>query len=219
MLPPAGVHDREQRPALGLLESVETVRTREATLAKLLRSLLPLGLAFLQALTGVLEDHLQDLLARDCLEVEVLEVYPARVEAVDLGGQRLHVPVLRVNVLGGVQADHLREDLLDILPGVHLLAHQDIAPYGIDNLALLVEDVVVLEDPLPDLEVLALDLLLGAPHRARDHARLDRHVLLQTDPLDHALHPLPAETPQEIVLEREVEPRLTRVSLAPRTSA
>jgi hypothetical protein len=70
-----------------------------------------------------------------------------------------------------------------------------------------------------DLEVPALHLLLRPPHRVGDHASLDRHVLLEPDALYYALHLRPAEEPQQLVLERQVEPRLAGVALAPRPTA
>src|SRR5262249_2957389 len=81
-------------------------------------------------------------------------------------------------------------------------------------LALLVHDVVVLERVLALIEVAALDLLLGALDRARHHAALDRHVLLEAEPLHQARHAVEAEDAQQVVLERQVEARRAGVALA-----
>ena len=77
----------------------------------------------------------------------------------------------------------------------------------VDDLALLVEDVVVLEEVLADVEVVRLDLLLRVADGARDEAVLDRHALLHAEPLHQALHAVGAEDAQQVVLEREVEAR------------
>ena len=55
-------------------------------------------------------------------------------------------------------------------PLAPLLALEDVSAQAVDRLALLVHDVVVLEEVLADLEVAAFDLLLGPLDRARDHA-------------------------------------------------
>ena len=72
--------------------------------------------------------------------------------------------------------NHVVGDADDVL--APLLAVEDVAAKPIDRLALLVHDVVVLEQVLADVEVARLDLLLGALDRARHHARLDRLALL-----------------------------------------
>jgi hypothetical protein len=61
------------------------------------------------------------------------------------------------------------------------LALEDAAALGVDDLALLVHHLVVLEDVLADLEVLLLDLRLRALDGAGDHLGLDRHVVGQVE--------------------------------------
>src|SRR5918998_1085272 len=67
MLAPAGVNHREQGPALGLLEGACPVGAREAATLQLSGALLPLRLALLEALAGVLENHVHNLGARELL--------------------------------------------------------------------------------------------------------------------------------------------------------
>jgi hypothetical protein len=184
VLPPAGVHHREQRPALGLLEGGDPVGAGEAPPLELRHPGVPLDPAILQAPPGVFEDHLEDLLARQGLYVEALQVDRARVEAVDLRLERVEVPLLGVDVGRGVLGDDPGKYVLDVPGGVHVLAHQDVAPDAVDHLALLVEHVVVLEDSFTHLEVAALYLLLRAAYGVGDHAGLDRHVLLEPYALD-----------------------------------
>ena len=102
-----------------------------------------------------------------------------------------------------------RELLLD--EGQHGLAEvlvvEDLVALRVDRLALLVDDVVVLDDALADVEVVALDARLGVLDGLGDHARLDGHLALEA----HALHqrgdPVVGEALQQGVLEREEEAR------------
>ena len=84
---------------------------------------------------------------------------------------------------------------------------EDLAAQRVDRLALLVHHVVVLEDVLALIEVAAFDLLLRVLDRARHHRRLDRHVLLETEALHEAGHAIEAEDAEQVVLQRQVEPR------------
>ena len=97
-----------------------------------------------------------------------------------------------------------------------VLAVEDEVALGIDDLALLVHDVVVLEDVLTGGEVHVLDLALRALNRLGDELGLDGHVVGHV----HALHEIAdaghlvaAELAHEVVLKREVELRAARVAL------
>src|SRR5918995_326383 len=180
---------------------------------------LPQVVHLVEALVGVLEDHREDLGGRHGLDIDGPKVDPAGIEAVHLGREGVQVPVLGVDVLGDVLRDDLREHILHVGLRVDVLPHQDVASYGVDHLALLVEYVVVLQYALADLEVAALDLLLGTPHGVGDHTGLDRHVLFEPDALDDPLHPLAAKEPEELVLEGQIEPRLAGIPLPPRPAS
>ena len=84
----------------------------------------------------------------------------------------------------------------------------------VDRLPLLVHHVVVLEQVLADLEVAALDLLLGALDGARHHAVLDRLALLHAELAHQPLDAVGAEDAHQVVLERQVEARGAGVALA-----
>ena len=89
---------------------------------------------------------------------------------------------------------------------------------GVDDLALLVHDVVVLEDVLSCGEVHRLDLALRALDGLADQARLDGHVVgdvvrFAMNDAD-AVHAVAAEQAHEVVFEREVELRRAGVALA-----
>ena len=74
--------------------------------------------------------------------------------------------------------DEAADGVGQVLVAEHLVA------LGVDRLALLVDDVVVLDDALADVEVVALDARLGVLDGLGDEARLDGHVALEA----HALH-------------------------------
>ena len=100
-----------------------------------------------------------------------------RVELLERGPQRLEVPLLR-EALGGaddVALDDVVDHAADLLVQVGALEH--LAALAVDDLALAVHHVVVLEDVLAGLEVLRLDLALRGGDRAGDPLVLDRHVV------------------------------------------
>ena len=84
---------------------------------------------------------------------------------------------------------------------------------GVDHLALLVHDLVVLEDVLADLGVAGLDGVLGPLDGLGHHLGVDRHVVGQ-GPAHHPVHGAGGEQAHELVLERQEEPALARVALA-----
>ena len=108
---------------------------------------------------------------------------------------------------------HLLEVLAADLAGEHLAAP------GVDHAALLVHDVVVLEQLLADLEVVGLDPLLGVLDGAGDEAVLDRLALLHADLAHQPADAVRAEDPHQVVLEREEEARGPGVALAPGAAA
>ena len=112
--------------------------------------------------------------------------------------------------------DGLLEQLLGVLAQV--LAVDDLEPAGVDHLALLVHDLVVLEDVLADLGVAALDGVLGPLDGLGHHLGLDGHVVGQ-GPAHDPLHGAGGEQAHELVLERQEEPALARVALAARAAA
>jgi hypothetical protein len=98
------------------------------------------------------------------------------------------------------------------LGGVAALQH--LPAQRIDGLALLVHDVVVLEQVLADVEVVALDLLLRVLDGPVDERVLDGDVLFHPQALHQAGDPLGAEDAHQVVFERKIEARAARVALA-----
>src|SRR5713226_994929 len=89
----------------------------------------------------------------------------------------------------------------------------------VDDLALLVHHVVVLEQMLADIEVVRFDLLLGILDRSRNPPMLDRNAVLHADAVHQALETVSAEDSEQVVLEREIKTRRTGITLAARTPA
>ena len=91
---------------------------------------------------------------------------------------------------------------------------EDVVALLVDHLALVVGDVVVLEQLLADVEVARLDLPLRAFDRARDDAGLDRLAVGHLEALHDRAHAVAGEDAHQRVVEREVEARRARVALA-----
>src|ERR1700682_4310722 len=108
-------------------------------------------------------------------------------------------------------------------PGEHQFAKvdplEDFAALAVDDFALLVHDVVVLDEVTAGVEVVPLDLGLRALDLARHHARLDRLVVGDAQHVHHALDAVATEDAHQVVVERQKEARGTWVSLPARTAA
>ena len=90
---------------------------------------------------------------------------------------------------------------------------QDGAAVLVDHFALLVHDVVVLEELFANFEIVRFDLLLRVRDRARDHAMLDRHAFFHAK-FEHQIgHALGSEDAHQIVFKREIEPGRARIAL------
>src|SRR5436190_2172160 len=154
------------------------------------------------------------------------------IELLDLGGidldgeqlahrgeQAVEVPVLDV-VADDVLVDEPLDDLADLV--ARLLAHvatlEDLVAVLVDDPALLVHHVVVLEDALADQEVLLLDLALGLLDLLGEDPRLDRLLVAVVvggaEALEDVVDPVAREQADEVVLAGEEEARLARVALA-----
>ena len=151
--------------------------------------------------------------------LEVLDGKTGRVVLGQLHDEALEVPVLGEAARAVVRhdmTDHLGEQVLGVL--FQVLAVDDLQSTRIDNLALLVSHLVVLEQLLARLGVASLDCVLGPLDGLCDHARLDRYLVGQGTAHDPADGP-GSEQPHELIFEREVEPAVARVALAARAAA
>ena len=95
---------------------------------------------------------------------------------------------------------------------------EDLVAALVDDLALLVHHLVVLEDVLADLGVALLDGVLRPLDGLGDHLRLDRHVVGQ-GLAHHPVHGAGGEQAHELVLERQVEAALAGIALTARATA
>ncbi len=112
-------------------------------------------------------------------------------------------------------ADTRVDDLAD--PFAHLvgeiLALEHAPALLVDDHALRVHDVVVLEDVLARDEVLLLDLLLGVLDLLREDRGLHGLVVRDLEAVHDVVDPVAGEQADEIVLAREVEARLAGIAL------
>ena len=147
-------------------------------------------------------------------------VMPDRVERAQRGPELVEVPVVGVPVAGrggDVAGDDVVQEVPDLLVQVGAVEH--LATLGVDDLALAVQHVVVLQDVLADLEVLRLDLALRRLDRAGDDLGLERHVVADAGGRHEAVDHAGVEQPHQVVLHRQVEPALARVALPAGTAA
>jgi hypothetical protein len=93
----------------------------------------------------------------------------------------------------------------------------------VDDPALLVHDVVVLEHAFADEEVLLLDLALGLLDLLGQHPRLDGLLVAllvgAPEAVEDAVDAVAREQAHEVVLGREEEAALAGISLTPRAAA
>src|SRR5262249_21047814 len=128
-------------------------------------------------------------------------------------------PLLRelgVGELLDARPDRLGDPALDLFREV--LALEDAATLLVDDHALRVHHVVVLEDVLARDEVLLLDLLLRVLDLLREDAGLHRLVVRDLEAVHDVVDPVSSEEPDELVLPREIEARLARVALTSRAA-
>ena len=140
---------------------------------------------------------------------------PAKTQSIDGRDEGGHVPLLHRQTRGEVAVDDGVDLFID--EGLNRVGQvfvtKNLVALLVDRLALLVDDVVELDDAFADVEVVALDASLGALDGLGDEARLDRHVLLETETLHDPGDAVGGEALHQIVFEREVETRRTRVAL------
>ena len=95
-----------------------------------------------------------------------------------------------------------------------VFAAQDGPSVLVDHFALLVHDVVVLQQLFADFEIVRFDLLLGVGDGAGNHPVLDRDAFFHAE-LEHQLRdPFGGEDAHQVVFQRQIEPRRARIALA-----
>src|SRR5438093_876867 len=175
MVLPLRVHDHQHLVAL---EGAHEVRAE-------------LALALRVSLADRRADQLREPLSRDRLP-EARGRNPHVERAEERLAEPAESPVLRVSVLGRVAVERPRDEVLGPLRDRLRLAFplEDLTTHAVDDLALLVHHVVVLEEMLADLVVVRLHALLRRRDRARHELVLDRLALLHPEALHDLLDAL-----------------------------
>jgi hypothetical protein len=108
--------------------------------------------------------------------------------------------------------DDILAHIVDIFFNAFL--RHDFTPAFENHLALIVHDIVELQDVLANIEIARLDLMLRLLQRLVDPRMDDRLALLQAEFDQHRIHALRAEDAHEVVLQRQKEFRTAGVALA-----
>ena len=160
-------------------------------------------LAILVALLGDLLQFLLDLVAREHLELRLLEASLRGVDLLRVLDECIELPFLGVEFLVRVLRHLVLDDVFDHREDVvaQVLTEQDLLALAVDDLTLLIHDVVVLEDVFADVEIACLDLFLRVLHRARDDRVLDRLVLVHAEAIHDARDAVGGKETHEVVLQ------------------
>ena len=180
-----------------------------------------LRFARLVVIVGNLFQRLPQLVAAHGLQLFLLQRAFRRVNPFRVLDQAVQRPFLRIELFVGVLV-HLGLD--DFLDHIHdalakLFALQHLAALRVNDLALLVHHVVVFEHVLAHVEIPRLDLLLGVLDGAGDDRMLDRLVFFHAELIHDFSDALGGEQPQQVVLQRQIEPRRAGIALTTGTAA
>src|SRR2546423_13347535 len=85
--------------------------------------------------------------------------------------------------------------------GREVVRAKDSLPLVLDRLALPIVDVVVLDDVLGGIEVVALDARLGTLDGAAHYPGLERRIVLEPQPTPDAAHPVAGEATHQVSLQ------------------
>src|SRR5271166_1185645 len=135
----------------------------------------------------------------------------------DLILQALDVPIFGMGFLISVFVEQAAENVANVVFEDEFLlvdAFQQLPAQSVDCLALLVHYVVVLKQMFAGLEVLRLNRFLCRLDAPCDHPRLDRNALFHSQPLKQVRHPLFGEDTHQVIFQRQIEPRGSRIALA-----
>src|SRR3954469_970615 len=178
-----------------------------------------LGLAPVVEADGVGGEPVDELLAVEVVPRDLLGGEGRRPDVVERDEQAVQVPLLHA-LAGRVLLDEAATARADLVAGglAHVLALEHVVAVLVDDAALLVHHVVVLEHALADEEVLLFDLALGLLDLLRQQAGLDRLLVAllvrRPEAVEDLVDPVAGEQPDEVVLGRQEEARLAGVALA-----
>ena len=174
---------------------------------------LPLGVEVVRVLLQPLDQlvglvHLLDLLGvlvqRAGLQTELFQIF-----------LRVGYTPVEAAFAGEVQPGRGLDQLVDhgVNGGADVAAHEDLLALAVDLLALLVHHVIVFQNALADGKVPALNAFLRRFDLLGQHARLQRLIFFQTQPLDHGRNALGTEEPHHVVFQTDEELCAARVAL------
>ncbi len=135
--------------------------------------------------------------------------------------QARHVPHLFQRLGRNVLVDHRAVDVVtDNVDGLgNVVGIQQLVTLLVDHLALVVGNVIKLQQALADVEVAAFHLALGIFDRLGDPRVLDGFALFHAQLLHHAGHAVGGEDPHQGIFHGEVETGGARVTLTTGTAA
>ncbi len=163
----------------------------------------------------------EDVLPLDGLEVHAFEAHVqpkvsphpfAESTQVPLVGERL----IRDELLHGF-VEHVVNHFERVFLEIRLVECS--LPLSVNDLALLVHHVIVLEEMFADFEVVRFDAFLRGLDGFADERVLDGLVLLDAEPVHHAHDAVGAEEAHQVVLERDVEAGGAGVALTSRATS
>ena len=135
---------------------------------------------------------------------------------------------LRHKIVGEIVVIHalgiVHDNLCSIYHHIHdvdfdSLSGNRVTSSGIDSLTLIVHHVIVLEQSLTDTEVVFLDLALSLLDTVRQHLALECILLSHTEFIHCSSDLVRTEKTHQLILERYIECRRTRVSLTSGTTS
>ena len=175
-----------------------------------------LFLALAVKLEGDIEQTLFDLIL---IQLAQLVLMPGdfggrHAQAPQIFGQAVKLPQGGIGIAALV-SDSALDELLDHADDVivDVLAFQHLTALLIDQLALLVHDVIVLQHVLADFVVAAFHALLGVFDLAGQQLCIQRGILVHAQAGGEHLHPFAAEDAQQIVLHGDEELAAARIAL------
>ena len=157
----------------------------------------------LQDLHSAVVEQISDALLGEAVVIghSVVEVSIGGQPALIVAAQGTKVPLVL-----HISGQELLAAGINVLPqhvvhlGADILTVQHLAALAIDDLALLVHHVVVLQHVLTDLKVAALQLFLGALQRAGDHPVLNGGILVQLEGIHQVGNAVTAEQAHQVIL-------------------
>ena len=136
-----------------------------------------------------------------------------------IGEQTFHIPAYAV-FISHVAAHHIpyliphhRQNV-----GLEVGAVQDFPAFRINKLAVLVDDVVILDQVFAHVKVEALHPDLGTLNGAVHQLVLNGHAFVHSHPVHNAFNALTAEAPHHVILKGNEKARTARVSLPSRAT-